>query len=65
MIEYDETEQLSVTDEELRLVRLFCGDEVGEKLWYRWNDRHTYSDELQQIIEIITGGHEPGKGEAV
>jgi hypothetical protein len=63
----DQTEhaQSAVADEVLHLVRLFNGHETGDKLLYRWDDRHTYSDELQQVITIITGGHEPGKGVAV
>ena len=67
MIEMDKTEhaQSAVTDEVLHLVRLFNGHETGDKLLYRWQDMHTYSSELQQVINIITGGHAPGKGEAV
>jgi hypothetical protein len=69
MIEYDETEHAScaVTDEELHLVRLFNGHEVGDKLLFRWDDMHLYSSELQQAINIVTGGHPPGqpKEEAV
>ena len=71
MIEYDESEMLqsAVSDSVLTAVRDFFYDEpwVGDKLLYRWQDMNTYSDELQQVLNIITGGNAPGqpKGEAV
>jgi hypothetical protein len=65
MIEYDESEMLqsAVSDSVLTAVRGFFYDEpeVGDKLLYRWEDRHTYSDELQEVINIICGGNPPGQ----
>jgi len=71
MIEYDESEMLqsAVSDSVLIAVRDFFHDDPGiaDKLLYRWEDRHTWSDELQDVINIITGGNAPGqpKGEVV
>jgi hypothetical protein len=65
MIEYDETEHLqsAVSDSVLTAVRGFFYDEpqIADKLLYRWKDMDTYSDELQEVINIITNGHAPGK----
>ena len=69
MIEFDESEYMNsaVSDSVLTAVRDFFYDEpeVADKLLYRWQDMHTYSPELQEVINIITGGHAPGKGVAV
>lgn len=53
MIEMDETEDgTGVTDEELNLIRLFIYNEAVETL---------LSDEAQQVINIIIGGHPIGQ----
>jgi len=36
----------------------YSGDQVES--WH-WRNLGNYSDELQQIITLITSGHEPGK----
>jgi hypothetical protein len=65
MIEYDESEMLqsAVSDSVLTAVRGFFYDQpqIADKLLYRWQDMNTYSDELQDVINIITGGNPPGQ----